>query len=227
LIGADSLPSEQWFDAGYWESQRKVVARSGAGRGAVIFVRDANISWALRHYRRGGLIGKVNADRYFWTGEESSRAFSEWRLLYRLRELNLPVPTPVAARYVRSGWLYRADLLTETLPAVRTLADTITGARLTDEIWRKIGATIARFHVHGVAHADLNAHNILLGESASIWILDFDRGRIRPRGSWEQLVLGRLQRSLLKIQSQRTSVQFDDRDWQALMVGYKEVDSRS
>jgi 3-deoxy-D-manno-octulosonic acid kinase len=122
--------------------------------------------------------------------------------------------------------LYRADLLTEALPAARTLSDTITGATLQEEAWKRIGATIANFHRAGVQHADLNAHNILLAEGGNVFVLDFDRGRIRERGAWEQRVLARLRRSLLKIQRQRGNVSFNRRDWAALTEGVKSCETR-
>jgi 3-deoxy-D-manno-octulosonic acid kinase len=215
-------PTDELFNGDYWAARKKVVARSG-GRGGVLFIRDDQYHWVLRHYRRGGLIGKLISDRYFWVGSERTRAFAEWRLLHTLRARGFAVPTPVATRYVRQGFTYRADLITEALPAARTLAETVTGGQLLDEHWRKIGAAVAKLHRAGVHHADLNAHNILLGEGGKVFVLDFDRGRIRERGSWEAQVLARLQRSLLKIQRERPGVKFNVRDWGAVMEGYQRV----
>ena len=143
-------------------------------------------------------------------------------MLHQLRAQAFNVPAPVATRYVRKGLWYQADLITEALPPGRTVAQAIQGTTLTDEVWRKIGAAIARLHLAGVHHADLNAHNILLGESSQVFILDFDRGRIRPRGSWESNVLARLKRSLNKICSQALHCKYGERDWQELMKGYEE-----
>jgi 3-deoxy-D-manno-octulosonic acid kinase len=212
-------PSETWFDPGYWLAARQVVAQSG-GRGGVLFVQHDRREWVLRHYRRGGLVGKVLDDCYLWLGPERTRAFREWRLLHTLYERGFPVPAPIATRYQRSGLCYRADLLTEALPAARTLADSMTGVALGPSVWRGIGATIARFHSAGIYHADLNAHNILLGQEARVWLLDFDRGRERSRGAWEQSVLKRLQRSLHKIKAKRGNVEFEERQWQELLGGY-------
>jgi 3-deoxy-D-manno-octulosonic acid kinase len=220
-------PTEEIFEVAYWEGRNKIVARA-SGRGGVIFVREESRYWVLRHYRRGGLIAKLLSDCYFWLGLERTRAFREWRLLDTLHAQGLPVPAPVAARVARKGLIYRADLITNALPAARTLSDTITGATLSENQWRGIGATIASFHCAGVHHADLNAHNILLGESGKVFLLDFDRGRIRSRGAWENDVLARLKRSLLKIQRQRQNVNFGERDWQALRDEYERriADSR-
>jgi 3-deoxy-D-manno-octulosonic acid kinase len=213
-------PTEEIFESTFWEGNGKIVARA-SGRGAAIFIRDAERDWVLRHYRRGGLVARVLGDRYLWLGAERTRAFREWRLLHDLHARGFPVPAPVATRYVRAGFCYRADLLTTTLPAARTLSDSIAGAFLKEAIWRAIGATIARFHGAGVHHADLNAHNILLAEGGAVYVLDFDRGRIRERGAWEQAVLSRLHRSLLKVRGQRPEVRFEQRNWQELLDGYE------
>jgi tRNA A-37 threonylcarbamoyl transferase component Bud32 len=91
-----------------------------------------------------------------------------------------------------------------------------------EQQWRAIGSTIARFHSHGVQHADLNASNILLGADGAVYVLDFDRGRIRARGAWEQEVLARLKRSLDKLKAQRGDVAFGEREWEWLR---READS--
>lgn len=214
-------PDDKLFNADFWSAQRKVSARQG-GRGGVLFIRDGERNWVLRHYRRGGRIASLLGDRYVWRGAERTRAFREWRLLHTLHAQNLPVPAPVATRYVRNGIWYRADLITEALPAARTLAESITGVRLNAEAWRNIGAVIAKFHHAGVHHADLNAHNILLGEGAAVFVLDFDRGKLRERGAWEENVLARLERSLQKLRRMRANVQFEARDWQSLLDGYRQ-----
>jgi 3-deoxy-D-manno-octulosonic acid kinase len=211
-------PSEEIFTAEYWSARNAITARAG-GRGGVLFIGDDRRRWVLRHYYRGGLIGKLIRDVYLWRGAEQTRAFKEWRLLYELRAKTFAVPVPVATRYVRSGLWYRADLITEALPPGRTLAQAIAGATLTDEVWRKVGAAVARLHKAGVHHADLNAHNIVLGE-AQVFVLDFDRGRIRARGTWEQAVVSRLQRSLEKIKAGNKDVRFGERERRELMRGY-------
>jgi 3-deoxy-D-manno-octulosonic acid kinase len=190
------------------------------GRASIAIVNSGAERWVLRHYRRGGFIARISRDRYLWLGESRTRSFAEWRLLAELRRRGLPVPAPVAARYVRSPLTYRADLITEQLPNTLTLADAITGAELPRESWQAVGTTIARFHREGVHHADLNAHNILLGSGTeqNVYLLDFDRGEIRNRGGWEQDVLARLRRSLEKIKTQRPNVVFGEEQWNWLLA---------
>jgi 3-deoxy-D-manno-octulosonic acid kinase len=212
-------PGAEVFETGHWRSLGALEEVAG-GRASVAIIDADGQRWVLRHYRRGGLIARLSRDRYVWLGEARTRSFAEWRLLAELRRRNLPVPAPIAARYVRSVLTYRADLITEHLPDCRTLADAITGAGLSREHWSSIGQTVAAFHREGVHHADLNAHNILLGPTR-IYLLDFDRGRIEARGAWEGQVLARLRRSIEKIRGQRLDVKFGDENWQWLLEGYE------
>src|SRR5687767_1385229 len=76
-------PTEDHFEARYWEERKRVVARA-RGRGGVLFIREDYRYWVLRHYRRGGLIAKLLSDSYLWLGMERTRAFREWRLLHTL-----------------------------------------------------------------------------------------------------------------------------------------------
>ena len=216
-------PAAELFDTGYWRAQGGLQELAG-GRASVAIITAGAQRWVLRHYRRGGFIARFSRDRYFWLGPQRTRSFVEWRLLAELRRRGLPVPAPIAARYVRGSLTYTADLITEHLPDSRTLADAITGAQLPREQWSAVGRTIAAFHREGVHHADLNAHNIMLEHAvaARVYLLDFDRGRIEPRGSWEQEVLARLRRSLEKIKGQRRDVAFTDQEWESLMAGYLE-----
>lgn len=196
---------EHVFALSYWRT-RDALSEPLGGRGAAFRIRDRDIDWVLRFYRRGGLPGKFIDDSYFYTGLERSRAWREWRLLADLHARGLPVPRPVAARVWRNGLTYRAAIITATVPGT-PLAKLITGDRLADETWRAVGRCIRQFHDAGVWHADLNAHNILVTDSGeNIFLIDFDRGRLRtPDKAWQEANLARLERSLRKIAPQRDS----------------------
>jgi 3-deoxy-D-manno-octulosonic acid kinase len=120
-------------------------------------------------------------------------------MLSRLRALDLPVPAPLLAGWWRQGATYRAAILVERIPGTRALAGWL-GEGVGDAPWEAVGRTIAAFHRHGVDHADLNAHNILVDASARVWLIDLDRGRRRPPAeSWRNGNLDRLERSLAKL----------------------------
>ena len=203
-------------------AQSSRVPGFSGGRGATLVIDCAGQPCVLRHYYRGGLIGRLISDQFFWLGESMTRCFREWLLLDRLTQAGLPVPRPVAARYRRSGLIYRADLITTRLPDVESFAARLARGRVSAETWARVGECVARFHHAGVWHADLNAHNVQIDTAEQIFLLDFDRGRIRPAArSWQQSNLARLQRSLTKISVHSTGgLQFSAQEWRWLVEGY-------
>ena len=191
-----------------------------SGRGNTMIVQGDRGDFVLRHFLRGGLISRLVSDSYFWRGEEATRAFGEWRLLSRLVTMGLPVPRPAAARYVRSGLLYKADLLTVLIPDVIALSDRIASLPCTEEFWQKVGSEIAPFHKAGVFHADLNAYNIQIDKDDKVWLIDFDRGRLRQPGPWQQKNLARLHRSLQKIKRLDPRLYYSESSWEQFLEGY-------
>jgi 3-deoxy-D-manno-octulosonic acid kinase len=186
------------FDRERWQRLGAIEQARGA-RGSISFIDSGEREYVLRRYLRGGLVAKLSRERYVWLGEERTRAFRELRLLGRLRDLGLPVPAPVAARYLRQGPTYSAELVTERLPGSRSLAEAWLQDPTIPPDWEAVGGALRLFHDRGVQHADLNANNIMLGEAGQVWLLDFDRGRIREPGAWYRKPLERLARSLAKV----------------------------
>lgn len=191
-------PGAQLFEREHWSARGALTERAG-GRGSIDFIEDGGLRWVMRRYLRGGMAAHFARDCYLFMGEERTRSFRELRLLAALRQRELPVPEPVAACYRRGLLTYSAALITERLPGARSLSETLAPGHMDDARWAAIGRCLRRFHDAGVQHADLNAHNIMLGMNGEVWVLDFDRGRLRTPGSWREHVLDRLARSLAKI----------------------------
>jgi len=214
----NALPD--WLDPAWWAA-RGTVSAASEGRGSASIIEADGRSFVLRHYRRGGLIARLSADRYWWQGAEQTRSFQEWHLLYHLQRAGLPVPTPLAAGYRRHGNTYSADLLVQLIPRVRSLAAAIRVAPLPLGTWAAIGRWLRYFHTRGVCHADLNAHNVLLGEAEDeVWLIDFDRGSLRSSGWWRDANLVRLYRSLTKVAATLGAERFTTADWQVLLDSY-------
>lgn len=215
----------RWFETQYWAAQGAVETRAG-GRGGVAFVETPLGPCVLRHYHRGGLAALVSLDRYLWNGAARTRSFREFDLLMRMSEAGLPVPEPIAARYVRDGVGYRADLLVRRLCPVHTLAEKQAAGSLDRSLAERVGRTLARFHRFGVWHADLNAHNVLVADvgdtrSDQVWLIDFDRGRLRkPALAWQQGNFTRLRRSFVKLGAGGDLEDFDSRFWHPLLAAY-------
>jgi 3-deoxy-D-manno-octulosonic acid kinase len=211
----------RWFELNFHRQQGRMTAIA-QGRGQTCFFSYQDDRYVLRHYRRGGSMASWLDDRYLWTGLERTRAFREWQLLAKLRERRLPVPDPVAARVVRWGVFYRADLVTREIQNSRTLATHLMRLPLSFEQWRKIGRNIRGFHEAGVFHADLNAHNILIDSLGKVFLIDFDKGAIRKSSTrWKQSNLMRLHRSLLKLKRLHPEFKFDDNAFQQLHAAYR------
>lgn len=208
------------FDSAEWRDGGRTLGER-TGRGAVNVLDRGGETWVLRHYYRGGLVSRFVDDHYIWTGLERTRPFREWRLLRRLRHLDLPVPSPVAARVSRAGLVYRGDIVTRLLPETRPLSALLDDTAATPGTWAEIGRVLRRFHDHGVQHPDLTAHNILLNADGRIFLVDFDNARLRPPGPWRKAGIARLERSLRKV-ALETGTDFDAEGWRLLVGGYAE-----
>lgn len=187
------------FDRAGWQAHGITASAAEGGRGAVTYLDTGSRRLVLRRYLRGGLPAAVSRDRYLFLGEDRTRPFREFRLLVVLLARRLPVPQPVAARYLRRGLLYGGELVTERLPGAVPLGWRWLEGAMTDADWETAGRCIRRFHDAGVQHPDLNANNVMLDGYGGAWLLDFDRGRIRTPGPWREKVLERLARSLAKM----------------------------
>lgn len=212
-----------WFEPRHWRGHDALRVLNG-GRGGVAVIDTPAGECVLRHYRRGGMVARLLDDRYVWTGTARTRGFREWRLLAHIVALGLPTAQPVAARCVRHGAFYTADLITRRIADAHTLAQRLHGRTLDAPLLHAVGAVVARFHRAGIWHADLNAHNILLNADG-VHVIDFDRGRRRrPAASWRQANLRRLRRSLLKLGAgaEGGSV-FAVGIWGPLLAGYAEA----
>lgn len=218
LIGP---PGREFFDPDHW---RGAGALDGVaeGRGAAAFFHHDGRDYVLRHYRRGGWVARLSADRYCWSGLERTRAWREWRLLAALCSEGLPVPRPVAAHVSREGPFYRADLVTLRIPDATPLAERLMRGPIGDPAWRAVGAAVRRLHDAGVNHADLNARNILLAGDGSVHIIDLDKSRrVAGKGDWRAANLARLRRSLDKFHATVAQFHFEARDWARFEAGYR------
>ena len=210
------------FDPENWAGAPSAPGYAG-GRGNTLFIHHEGQDWVLRHYHRGGLMGRWLDDQFAWSGLQRSRPYREFVLLEELARRQLPCPRPVAARISRRGAIYSGDLITVRIADVQPLSTRLAQTRVVDGVWRDVGRLIGRFHREGVFHADLTAHNLQIDSQDRVFLLDFDRGRIMPGpGRWRQANLDRLLRSLRKI-SGTSAISFSMADWDCLRAGYAET----
>lgn len=226
--------TNQWFDAKYWNEKNAITGES-KGRNTTYFIKynaESEASYTerhfvLRHYYRGGLVSKILHDEFLYTGLNKTRSIAELTMLQKMVELDLPVPNPIAAMVTKvSGLWCRNDILIERIADAKDGYHWLLEQELSDNTWQNIGATIKRFHENDVYHSDLNIHNIMIDNNGCVFLIDFDRCEFKsPESSksaqdWKQANLDRLLRSLNKELSKNNIFNFNDANWQQLLLGY-------
>jgi 3-deoxy-D-manno-octulosonic acid kinase len=184
LVDAWEGRAEEWIEGG--RAPHPVVALPDGGRAVV------------RRYRRGGMVRHLNRDRYFG----GDRALDELRATEAARAGGVRAPEVIAAGKIDAFPGYRAMIATRLIPGVQHAATALHAGRDKAEVLWEAGQQIARMHVAGVTHPDLNLRNLLVGKIWELWVIDFDRARVLdgvvPRAQRER-DLARLARSAAKL----------------------------
>jgi len=212
-------PNTDMFNPEFWYGQNKITGQA-KGRGTTFFIEHERQHWVLRHFKRGGLVGKILSDQYAFLGVERSRPFEEFRLLTHMREKGLCVPVPVAARIHRRGLIYRGDLITLNIPNSRDLHHLLSSQSLSKDEWHKVGHALAAMHNCQVYHHDANVRNIMIDDSKQVWLIDFDRCCKKEGEGWKQGNMDRLLRSLRKEKVKNTVFHWEETHWAWCMDGY-------
>ncbi len=215
-----SVAPEQCFDIAFWQQKGKVVGQA-TGRGTTWFIQLEGLQGALRHYRRGGLFGKLVRDHYLFTGWQKTRSYQELQILHHLRSAGVNVPRPIAARTLKKHICYQADLITEKIPNAEDLVAILQKRPLSKEVYQKVGREIRKMHDAGVNHTDLNIHNILIDNCDKVWIIDFDKCNKNIANKRQTENLNRLKRSFEKERKKHPNLNLDDIYWNCINEGYK------
>ncbi len=169
------------------------------GRGQTLLYALGGEDLVFRHYRRGGLWGKLMGDKYSCFTGDCQRALLELELLDILYNDGLPVPKPKIARQVQSGLFVTNDIIIYQIKDSPDLSYVLKERSLSKSELANIGLTLKRFFKYDVVHTDLNVHNILLGPGGKISIIDFDKCKqTMLRSAHKMAMLQRLQRSFEK-----------------------------
>lgn len=212
----------QHFDVDYLQEQALVTA-TAEGRGTVYFFKLGEVDVVLRHYKRGGLVAKINDDNFLYSGIESSRCHKELSVLQLLREANINVPEPIAGRIVKKGPIYTADIITQVIPNALELHEILQSKSVSEDLWQNIGIEIRKMHDAQICHHDINVKNILLTNNEGInrvHLIDFDKCEVQKGNHWKASNIERLQRSLNKQVARCVQYCYQPGDWEALIKAY-------
>jgi 3-deoxy-D-manno-octulosonic acid kinase len=216
-------PGAHLFDPEHWRKLNAVVG-TAPGRGNALMLNTPFGPAVLRACLRGGWAARFSRDRYVYTGFRRSRPLLEARVLEKLLRMGMPVPQPLAAQCLRSGFSYTGALLTRRIMPASSLADLLENLSEDNPCWLRTGHCIRRFHDIGLVHPDLNARNILVNRPAdepeSIYLVDFDGAYICADATrLFRSNLKRLRRSLLKLWPAQAASDMES-CWKQLIIGY-------
>lgn len=177
----------------------------GGGRGGAVSVAlDASGTEraVIRHYRRGGLLGRLLGDRYL-TGV---RAVAELCTIEAARAAGVPAPECLAAVVRRRGIFNTADLIVREVPDAVPLDEWLGGnvrAAAMNAVRDALADAFGRLVAAKIFHPDLHAGNVLVqmhGNRPVVSLIDFDQARqlrkLPPR--LRNLMLFRFNRALVK-----------------------------
>lgn len=215
--------NQDWFSPDYWRSKNAIIAEK-KGRSTTWFIKHSSGTGVLRHYWRGGLVGKILSDQYLFTGLKNTRTYKEFALLLELRKRGLNVPEPIGAQIQKAGLIYRGDLLTQEIPGAQSLLDILKNRPLDIDEMTRVGEAIAALHQQGVYHADLNINNILFDQEKRVFIIDFDRGRlVQPGHQCLRQNITRLKRSFMKEASRNKPFYWQSEQWDMMIENYNRL----
>ncbi len=152
----------------------------------------------IKHYKRGGLLGRLVRRIYIRLGKSRSRL--EFELLQKAGKLGINVPEPLVC--ASRGWLiYRAWLVTGKIESALPLAWlSLEDEKRTHRVMPAVIEQISRLIENGIIHVDLHPGNVLVDGRDRVFLLDFDKGKFH-RGEKNKLrdrYLKRWQRAVSK-----------------------------
>lgn len=132
--------------------------------------REGKTGWVLRRLNYGNSLHQL---RDFFRPSRAQRAFQNG---LRLEQTGVTTARVLAVCEVRRlGWPTRAYLLTEEIPAARTLAQlSQNAAPLPVGLEMRLADLLARLHNLALSHRDLKASNVLVDLLGQPCLIDLD-----------------------------------------------------
>ncbi|GAB6094670.1 hypothetical protein JCM14469_09220 [Desulfatiferula olefinivorans] len=127
----------------------------------------------IKYYKRGGLMRHLSRDAFFRSGKPRPRL--EYEMLEKVRNLGIPCPEPLIWA-IRGSMFYRAFLITRTIENNRSLIELFHDDETAGITALQTAADHAkRLIEHHIHHVDLHPGNVLVDESGTVYLIDFDK----------------------------------------------------
>lgn len=215
--GVTAKELDDYFDIDDYKKSARVIDVHH-GRGATYLVQDKyKRRIVIRHYYRGGFIGRILEDKFLKFFKSSRRSFNEFELLITMKKMGLSVPKPIVARMEKNFLFVRNDIIMLEIPGTKNLEEILSERRLSDAEILKVGDALGRLFKAGIYHSDLNITNILFDGANNVWIVDFDKciQKTINKKQYNSMV-ERLNRSFEKIKSKRNNFNWTKDNWNKL-----------
>lgn len=127
----------------------------------------------IKAYARGGLIHYINKEHYLRLGK--ARCQLEFEFMQKAGTAGVSVPEPIGFAS-RGGLVYKAWLITRAVLRHQTFAAVCqTDADRARALMPAITNNICKLVAAKIHHVDLHPGNILIDETGTPYIIDFDR----------------------------------------------------
>jgi 3-deoxy-D-manno-octulosonic acid kinase len=170
---------------GFFSQPPAVSGAVLSGRNSVSYhLMDELGPVVVKHFKRGGLLGRLVRHRYLKWGK--SRSQLEFELLQKARELGINAPQPLLFAS-RGRLIYRAWLVTSEIKKPLSLARLSVDDELrTRQVMASVIEQISRLMDNRIMHVDLHPGNVVVDSKDQVFLLDFDKGKIH-RGNKTKL----------------------------------------
>lgn len=129
----------------------------------------------VKHYRRGGLLGRIISNWYLRSAKPRSQL--EFEVLLKVRSLGISAPEPLVYAFSK-GLLYRAWLVTREIRNSRNLVEiALTDSRELARLMPAVCEQVCKLIENGIYHTDLHPGNVLVDSGGKPYILDFDNAK--------------------------------------------------
>ncbi len=217
----DSIPENadkdyclSYFDREKILSNSEVETRGGRGKTILYSLYSRDL--VLRHYKRGGLYGKLVEDKFFKFEKYAHRATAELNLLKEMQDQGMKVPSGIIAREIDHGAYITQDIVVERLNGYVDLSEIVAKRDLKAKEFSAIGKAIYKMFDCNIMHTDLNIRNILINDHSDVYLIDFDKCYRKDLSVADKnSILSRLFRSFKK-EKDKFSAFFNENDFEIL-----------